>query len=76
MVNTLWARLTTALYYPVVIQGLHNLPPPDQPAVYVSNHQSFLVRQGGQQQGRRVPSAALPPPSQPLPSRTILPPAC
>ena len=25
------------------IEGAENLPPPNQPAVYVSNHQSFLV---------------------------------
>jgi 1-acyl-sn-glycerol-3-phosphate acyltransferase len=31
------------LYYPVNIVGLENLPAADQPAVYVSNHQSFLV---------------------------------
>ena len=31
------------LYYPVRIEGLENLPAADQPAVYVSNHQSFLV---------------------------------
>ncbi len=26
------------------IEGKENLPPKDQPAVYVANHQSFLVR--------------------------------
>lgn len=26
------------------IEGRENLPPPDQPAVYVANHLSFLVR--------------------------------
>jgi 1-acyl-sn-glycerol-3-phosphate acyltransferase len=41
-VNTVWAKLTTFLYYPVKIVGLENLPPPNQPAVYVSNHLSFL----------------------------------
>ena len=30
-------------YYPVQIEGLENLPAPNQPAVYVANHQSFLV---------------------------------
>lgn len=42
VINTLWAKLTTLFYYPVEIIGLENLPPSDQPAVYVSNHQSFL----------------------------------
>ena len=28
----------------VQIEGAENLPAPDQPAVYVSNHQSFLVQ--------------------------------
>jgi 1-acyl-sn-glycerol-3-phosphate acyltransferase len=41
-INTVWAKLTTLLYYPVKIVGLDNLPAYDQPAVYVSNHQSFL----------------------------------
>ena len=27
---------------PVAVQGLENLPPPDQPCVYVSNHASYL----------------------------------
>lgn len=42
VVNTVWAKLTTLFYYPVRIIGLENLPPSDQPAVYVSNHLSFL----------------------------------
>lgn len=41
-INTVWAKLTTFLYYPVQIEGLENLPAPDQPAVFVSNHLSFL----------------------------------
>ncbi|KAL4853990.1 1-acyl-sn-glycerol-3-phosphate acyltransferase [Chlorella vulgaris] len=41
-VNTVWAKLSTLLFYSVHIEGLDNLPPADQPAVYVSNHQSFL----------------------------------
>jgi 1-acyl-sn-glycerol-3-phosphate acyltransferase len=44
VVNNIWAKLTTMLYYPVKIEGLENLPAPNQPAVYVSNHLSFLVR--------------------------------
>ena len=43
MVNNVWAKLTTLFYYPVKIVGLENLPGPDQAAVYVANHQSFLV---------------------------------
>ncbi|MCK4536370.1 MAG: 1-acyl-sn-glycerol-3-phosphate acyltransferase, partial [Desulfuromonadales bacterium] len=27
---------------PVAVQGLENLPPPDQPCIYVSNHASYL----------------------------------
>jgi len=42
VVNTLWAKLTTMLYYPVKITGLENLPGPNEPAVFVSNHESFL----------------------------------
>jgi 1-acyl-sn-glycerol-3-phosphate acyltransferase len=41
-INTLWAKLTTLFYYPVDIQGLENLPASSQPAVFVSNHLSFL----------------------------------
>lgn len=42
MINTLWAKLTTFMYYPVKIIGLENLPASDEPAVFVSNHESFL----------------------------------
>ena len=42
VVNNIWAKLTTLFYYPVKITGLDNLPPPNQPAVFVSNHLSFL----------------------------------
>lgn len=42
MINTLWAKLTTMMYYPVKISGLENLPKADEPAVFVSNHESFL----------------------------------
>lgn len=41
-VNNIWAKLTTLFYYPVNISGEENLPPADHPAVYVSNHLSFL----------------------------------
>lgn len=37
-----WATLTVAPFYKIKFEGLENLPPPDTPAVYVSNHQSFL----------------------------------
>ena len=42
VVNNIWAKLTTLFYYPVKITGLENLPASDQPAVFVSNHESFL----------------------------------
>lgn len=38
----IWSTLTVALFVRIEVQGLENLPPPDTPAVYVSNHQSFL----------------------------------
>ena len=41
-INTVWAKLTTLFYYPINIKGQENLPTHDQPAVYVSNHLSFL----------------------------------
>jgi len=34
--------LARASATPVAVQGLENLPPPDQPCVYVSNHASYL----------------------------------
>ncbi|RDY00272.1 1-acyl-sn-glycerol-3-phosphate acyltransferase 1, chloroplastic, partial [Mucuna pruriens] len=37
-----WATLTVAPFFKIEFEGLENLPPPDTPAVYVSNHQSFL----------------------------------
>ncbi|KAG5032458.1 hypothetical protein AAZX31_06G206500 [Glycine max] len=41
-VAKVWAALTVAPFYKIEFEGLENLPPPDTPAVYVSNHQSFL----------------------------------
>ncbi|BBN03639.1 1-acyl-sn-glycerol-3-phosphate acyltransferase [Marchantia polymorpha subsp. ruderalis] len=41
-VNRIWATLTTSLFYKVEIEGLENLPGPNEAAVYVANHQSFL----------------------------------
>nr|DAD42393.1 TPA_asm: hypothetical protein HUJ06_000623 [Nelumbo nucifera] len=37
-----WATLTVFPFFKVEFEGLENLPSPDTPAVYVSNHQSFL----------------------------------
>ncbi|XP_058723001.1 1-acyl-sn-glycerol-3-phosphate acyltransferase BAT2, chloroplastic-like [Vicia villosa] len=41
-VAKVWATLTVAPFFKIEYEGLENLPPPDTPAVYVSNHQSFL----------------------------------
>lgn len=38
----IWSRLTVAFFYRIEVFGRENLPPPDVPALYVSNHQSFL----------------------------------
>ncbi|KAL5840038.1 hypothetical protein ACOSQ4_012646 [Xanthoceras sorbifolium] len=38
----LWALSAVSLFLKVEIEGLENLPPQGTPAVYVSNHQSFL----------------------------------
>ncbi|KAI4335543.1 hypothetical protein L6164_014181 [Bauhinia variegata] len=38
----IWATLTLAPFFKIKFEGLENLPPTDTPAVYVSNHQSFL----------------------------------
>ncbi|KAI3747893.1 hypothetical protein L6452_10618 [Arctium lappa] len=38
----IWASMTIAPFFRLKIQGSENLPPKDSPAVYVSNHQSFL----------------------------------
>ncbi|KAF3450181.1 hypothetical protein FNV43_RR06261 [Rhamnella rubrinervis] len=38
----IWATLTVSPFFNIKFVGLENLPPPDTPAVYVSNHQSFL----------------------------------
>ncbi|CAA6663637.1 unnamed protein product [Spirodela intermedia] len=38
----MWAWLTVFPFYRIDFEGLENLPPNDVPAVYVSNHQSFL----------------------------------
>lgn len=41
-VNNIWAKLSTLFFYPIKFEGLENLPGPNQPAVYVANHLSFL----------------------------------
>ncbi|KAJ6362117.1 hypothetical protein OIU78_002508 [Salix suchowensis] len=41
-VAKIWASLTVAPFFKIEYERLENLPPPDVPAVYVSNHQSFL----------------------------------
>lgn len=41
-INKIWASLSILLFYKAEIEGLENLPGPDEAAVYVSNHQSFL----------------------------------
>ncbi|XP_054806208.1 1-acyl-sn-glycerol-3-phosphate acyltransferase BAT2, chloroplastic-like [Prosopis cineraria] len=38
----IWSTLTVTPFYKVNFEGLQNLPSQDAPAVYVSNHQSFL----------------------------------
>ncbi|KAK8582013.1 hypothetical protein V6N13_145001 [Hibiscus sabdariffa] len=38
----LWASATVAPFFKIEYEGLENLPSHDPPAVYVSNHQSFL----------------------------------
>ncbi|KAG9137386.1 hypothetical protein Leryth_017713 [Lithospermum erythrorhizon] len=41
-VAKVWATLAVSPFFNIEIVGLENLPPIDTPAVYVSNHQSFL----------------------------------
>ncbi|KAJ9141187.1 hypothetical protein P3X46_031755 [Hevea brasiliensis] len=38
----IWASLSVTPFLRIKFEGLDNLPSPDTPAVYVSNHQSFL----------------------------------
>lgn len=38
----IWASMSIAPFFRLKIQGSENLPPKDSPAIYVSNHQSFL----------------------------------
>ena len=41
IMNT-WAQLTTMPFFTPCIEGLENLPPVDQPVVYIANHQVDL----------------------------------
>ncbi|KAK1422039.1 hypothetical protein QVD17_24881 [Tagetes erecta] len=38
----IWASMTVFPFFNIKVEGLENLPPKNSPAVYVSNHQSFL----------------------------------
>lgn len=42
LVAKVWALFTVYPFFKIEFDGLENLPSPDTPAVYVSNHQSFL----------------------------------
>ncbi|XAR66751.1 1-acylglycerol-3-phosphate O-acyltransferase [Bertholletia excelsa] len=42
LIAKMWALATISPFLKVKFEGLENLPSPDTPAVYVSNHQSFL----------------------------------
>ncbi|XP_002961230.2 1-acyl-sn-glycerol-3-phosphate acyltransferase CHLREDRAFT_174358 [Selaginella moellendorffii] len=42
LINKLWASASTFFFYEVEIVGKEHLPHPNEPAVYISNHQSFL----------------------------------
>lgn len=41
-VNNIWAKVSTSLFFSVQVEGREHLPRPDEPAVYVANHQSFM----------------------------------
>ncbi|GFY85723.1 phospholipid/glycerol acyltransferase family protein [Actinidia rufa] len=42
LIAKIWALATVTPFLKVEVEGLENLPAPNTPAVYVSNHQSFL----------------------------------
>ncbi|KAF9607636.1 hypothetical protein IFM89_037564 [Coptis chinensis] len=42
LIGKIWASLSVFPFLKVTFEGLENLPAPETPAVYVSNHQSFL----------------------------------
>ncbi|KAK2979661.1 hypothetical protein RJ640_007323, partial [Escallonia rubra] len=42
LIAKIWALSAVTPFLKIEFEGLENLPPPNTPAVYVSNHQSFL----------------------------------
>ena len=40
--NDVWATVSTALFFPIVVEGREHLPRHDEAAVYVANHASFM----------------------------------
>ena len=38
----MWATVSTALFFPIVVEGREHLPRHDEAAVYVANHASFM----------------------------------
>ncbi|GAV83210.1 Acyltransferase domain-containing protein [Cephalotus follicularis] len=42
LIAKIWAKVTVTPFFIIELEGLENLPLPDTPAVYISNHQSFL----------------------------------
>jgi len=40
--NDMWATVSTALFFPIVVEGREHLPRHDEAAVYVANHASFM----------------------------------
>ncbi|CAL9160089.1 unnamed protein product [Musa hybrid cultivar] len=42
LIAKIWATMTIVPFYKFEFEGMENLPPQGTPAVYVSNHQSFL----------------------------------
>ncbi|KAK9054100.1 hypothetical protein SSX86_025177 [Deinandra increscens subsp. villosa] len=42
LIAKIWASMTVFPFFKIKIEGFENLPPKNSPAVYVSNHQSFL----------------------------------
>eukprot|EP00252_Welwitschia_mirabilis_P027065 TRINITY_DN9149_c0_g1_i1.p1 TRINITY_DN9149_c0_g1~~TRINITY_DN9149_c0_g1_i1.p1 ORF type:complete len:352 (+),score=38.36 TRINITY_DN9149_c0_g1_i1:297-1352(+) len=42
LINKVWASISLLPFCKVDVDGVENLPPPDMPAVYVANHQSYI----------------------------------
>ncbi|KAK2985876.1 hypothetical protein RJ640_008700, partial [Escallonia rubra] len=42
LIAKIWALSAVTPFFKIEFEGLENLPPPNTPAVYISNHQSFL----------------------------------